>query len=77
MTLAYIVQQGLKLQKTIIDAQKIDKFSLTIYNMVIATLQILDKLGHSWFFQKTFLLANISIKVILGILFLTFSIVDI
>ena len=45
--------------------------------MVIAVLQVFDKLGCSWFFQKTFLLANINVEVFLGILFLTFNNVDI
>ena len=45
--------------------------------MVIATFQVLDKLNCSWFFQKSFLLANISMEVVLGMLFLTFSNVDI
>ena len=45
--------------------------------MVLANFQVEDKLEKTWFFQETFLLANINIKVVLGILFLTFSNVDI
>ena len=45
--------------------------------MPIAAFQIVDKLGCSWFFQKTFLLADISIKVVLGMPFLIFSNIDV
>ena len=45
--------------------------------MVIAAFQVFDKLGRFWFFQKTFLLANISIKVVLDMLFLIFNNTDI
>ena len=77
MTLAYLAQLGLKVQKTNVGAQKIDGFLLETYGMVIAVFQIINKLGHFWFFQETFLLTNISIKVVLGISFLIFSKVDI
>ena len=36
MTLAYTAQLGLKMQKTNVIAQKIDKSSQEIYDMVIA-----------------------------------------
>ena len=41
--------------------------------MVIVTFQIKNKLGRAWFFQETFLLANTSIEIIIGMPFLTFS----
>ena len=41
--------------------------------MVLASFQVEDKLGRPRFFQKTFLLANLSIEVVLGMPFLTFS----
>lgn len=40
-----------------------------MFGMVLASFQIEDKLGRARFFQETFLLAAISINVILGILF--------
>ena len=73
MTPVYIAQLGFKVQKTNIGCQKIDGFSLTNYNIIIAILFIFDKLGCSWFFQETFLLVNISMEVVLGMLFLTFN----
>lgn len=41
--------------------------------MVLASLQVEDKLERAWFFYKSFLLLNISVKVILEIFFLIFS----
>ena len=73
MTPAYVAQLGLKVQRTNIGTEKIDIFSLASYGMIIAVFQVLDKLDCSWFFQKTFLLANISIKMVLSIPFLIVS----
>ena len=70
---AYAAHLGLKVRVTNVGAKKIDGSSLSTYSMVIVAYQVIDKLGHSWFFQKTFLLANISMKVVLDMLFLTFS----
>ena len=73
MTLAYTVHLGLKVRMTDISVQEIDGSSLATYGMVIAVFQVVDKLGRSRFFQKTFLLADISMEVVLGMLFLTLS----
>ena len=73
MTSAYTAQLGLIVQKTNVGAQKIDGFYLTTYGMVIAIFQALDTLTCFQFFQETFLLANIDMEVVLGILFLTLS----
>ena len=77
MILAYTAHLGLKVKVTNVGVQKIDGSSLATYGMVIAAFQIVDKLSCSRFFQETFLLANISIKVVLGMPFLTLSNVDI
>ena len=76
MTPAYAVYLDHIVRLTDIGMQKIDKCSLATYVMVIAALQVVNKLGRSWFFQKTFLLANISMVVILSMLFLTLSNAD-
>ena len=73
MTPAYANHLDLKVRVTDIGMQKIDGSSLATYGMVIAAFQVVDKLGHFWFFQKIFLLGNISMKVVLGMFFLTFS----
>ena len=45
--------------------------------MVLADFQIEDKLGKVQFFQETFLLADISAEVVLGMPFLTLSNADV
>ena len=45
--------------------------------MVIADCSVKDKLRKIWFFQKTFLLANIGLEVVLRMFFLIFSKADI
>ena len=77
MTLAYAKQLGLQTRKTDIRAQKIDGSSLRTFGIVIAGFQIEDKLSRAQFFQESFLLANISIEVVLEMLFPTFSNADI
>ena len=77
ITPAYTAHLGLKVKVTDVGVQKINRSSLATYSMVIATFQVFDKLGRSWFFKETFLLANISIKVVLGIFILTFSNADV
>ena len=73
MTSTYATHLGLKVRVTNVGMQKIDRSSLIIYSMVIAALQVVNKLGLSQFFQKTFLLANINIEVVLGMPFLISS----
>ena len=77
MTPAYATYLGLRVRVTNVDTQKINGFSLATYSMVLAAFQVVDKLDCSWFFQKIFLLADISMEVVLGIFFLTLSNVDI
>ena len=77
MTPAYAAHLGLKVRVTDVGTQKIDGSSLATYGMVIAAFQVVDKLGRSRFFQETFLLADISMKVVLGMPFLTLSNADI
>lgn len=73
INIAYTTKLGFHLQKTEISAQIIDDFFLKIYNMVIFAFQTLYKIDYLWFSQMIFLFADISIKVVFGILFLTLS----
>ena len=77
MTPAYAAKLGLKVRKTDIGAQKIDGSILETFGMVLADFQVENKLERARFFQETFLLANISTEVILGMPFLTLSNADI
>lgn len=71
--LAYAAKLGLSIWKTSVKAQKIDATALKIYGMVMPRFSIQNSLKRVWFFEKTFLLANINIKIILGMSFLSLS----
>ena len=73
MTPAYAAHLSFKVRVNNVGMQKIDGSSLATYDMVIAAFQVINKLGRFWFFQETFLLANVSMEDILGMLFFIFS----
>ena len=73
MALTYASKLGLKVYPTEFKAQKINSPTLKIFKMVLASFQVKDKLRRARIFQKTFLLADISTEVILGMPFLTLS----
>lgn len=77
ITLTYAARLGLFIWKTNVGAQKIDKLTLVMYNIVIAQFLIQDKLKGVWFFKEIFLVANISLEGIVEIPFFSFSDVDI
>ena len=77
MTPAYASKLGLQVYHINIGAQTIDGSTLETFRMVLASFQIEDKFRRARFFQETFLLANISAKVVLGMLFLTFNNADV
>ena len=73
MNLVYVSRLGLRVYRTNIRAQKIDGSTLKTFEMVLASFQVEDKLRKIRFFQETFLLADISTGVVLGMPFLTLS----
>ena len=73
----YATKLGLRARKIDVGIQKIKGSQLDTFGMVIANCLVKYKLGRGRFFQKTFLLANIGLDVVLGMLFLTFSKADI
>ena len=73
MTPVYTSKLDLKVHPTNLRAQKIDGSILKIFGIVLASFQVKDKLGRARFFQETFLLADISAEVVLGMPFLTLS----
>ena len=77
MTPGYASKLGLKVRPTDVGAQKIDGSTLETFGMVLASFQVEDKLGRTRYFQETFLLADISVEVVLGMPFLTLSNADI
>lgn len=60
-----------------IEAQKIDGIILDTYEIVVMTFSIIGKANQRRFLKKIFLVANVSSKVLLGILFLTLSRADV
>ena len=74
---AYATKLGLCARKIDIGLQKINRFYLDTFGIVIADCKVKDRLRRIRFFQKTFLLANISLEVVLRMLFLILSKADI
>ncbi len=70
-------QFDLKIQKTNVEAQKIDGTTLDTYGMVVSTFSVLDKDGRERFFEESFLLADIKPDIVLGMPFLTISNADV
>ena len=60
-----------------VGAQKIDGTTLDTYGMVVAAFLMTDKVNQVKFFEKTFLVANFSLKVVYGMFLLTLSGADI
>lgn len=73
----YTESQGLGIWESIIMAQKIDKSILATYKIVLAVYFRKNKLRQVWLFEKTLIVADISIKVILRILFFLLSNADV
>ena len=73
MHLAYATKLRLCARKIEVGVQKIDGFYLDILEIVIVDFTVKNKLRTVWFFQETFLLANIGLEMVLGIFFLTHS----
>lgn len=75
-SLAYITNLGLKVWSTNIKAQKADDSIFQTFEMALTSFQVKDKHEKAWFFQEIFLVADISMAVILSMSFLAFSNVD-
>ena len=73
MTPRYASKLGLKVRPTDVGAQKIDGSTLKTFGMVLASFQVEDTLRRAQFFQEIFLMADLSIKVVLRMPFFTLS----
>ena len=69
MSQVFALLLDFKIQKTNIRAQKIDSIILKTYGIIVFIFFILNKDNKVRFFEKSFLLANIKLDIILGILF--------
>ncbi len=77
MSQAFGQQLGLNNRKTNVGAQKIDGTTLETYRMVVSTFSVSDKDGREWFFEESYLLADVSPDVVLGMPFLTMRYADV
>ena len=68
---------GLPIRPTDIGVQKIDDTTLDTYEVVVAAFLVTDKINRVRFFEKTFLVANVSPEVVLDMPFLILSGTDI
>ena len=74
---SFAKQLGFPIKLIDVGVQKIDSIILDTYGMVVAAFSVVDKANRIRFFKKTFLVANVGLKVVFGILFLTLSNADI
>lgn len=77
MILANAMKLGFITQKTDVGAEKIDDSILKTHGMIKTDFLVQDRQGKIWSFKETFLLADTSPKMILGMLFFTVSDTDI
>lgn len=73
MNLAYAKKLGLILPETTVRVQKINGFLLKIHSIILASFLLQDSQKRVRFFKKTFLLASISMEIVLKMSFLAFS----
>ena len=77
MHLVFAERLDLVVQTTNVGVQKIDGTTFETYGMMIAAFLVTDQADRVKFFEKTFLVVNVSPDVILGILFLTLNGADV
>ena len=75
--LAFAKELGLPIRPTDVEAQKINGNKLETYEMVVASFLVEDKANQVRFFEETFLVANVSPEIVLGMPFLTLSGADV
>ena len=64
---------ALPIRPTDIGVQKIDSTTLDTLGIVVAAFFVTNKANQVRFFKETFLMANVSPEIVLGIFFLTLS----
>ena len=74
---AFTKELGLLIRPTDIGVHKIDGNTLETYGIVIAAFLVENKANQERLFEETFLVANVSPKVVFGIPFLTMSGADV
>ena len=75
--LTFAKQLGFPIRPTNVGVQKINGTTLNTHGIVVAAFSVLDKANQVRFFEETFLVVNISPKVVFGMPFPTLSNVDV
>ena len=65
--------QGLPIRPIDVGVQKMDGTILKTHGMLVVAFSVVDEANQVKFFEKTFLVANISSETVLEILFFTLS----
>ena len=71
--LFFAKQLGLPIRQTDVGVQKINGIILDTYGIVVAAFSVVDKANPVRFFEEIFLVTNVSLEIVLGILFFTLS----
>ena len=56
-----------------IEAKKIDGITLDTFGIVVAAFSMMNKANQVRFFEKNFLVTNVNLEIVFGMLFLTLS----
>ena len=75
--LTFATKLSLLIIRIDIEAQKIDSTTLDTYEILVVVFSVTDKANQVRFFEETFLVANVSPKVNLEMLFFTLSGADV
>ena len=75
--LSFAKQLGLPIRPIDVKVQKIDGTTLDTYGIVVVAFLVVNTTNWVRFFEKTFLVANVSPEVVLGMLFFTLSGADV
>lgn len=75
--LIFAKKLGLPIKLTDVGDQKIDGNMLDTHEIIVAVFSLTNKANQVGFVEKTFLVANINLKRVFGILFLILSNVNV
>ena len=71
--LSFAKQLGFPIRSIDIRTQKINGTMLDTYKIIVAPFSLVDKTNRVRFFEKTFLMAYVSMEIVFAMLFLTLS----
>ena len=73
----FVQELRLSIRSTDVEVQKIDGTTLDTYKIIVAVVSVTNKANQVRFFEKTFLVANVSPKVVFGMFFLILSSINV